>query len=312
LSGAHKSWGVPVASIVLVGAVWISLQLSRTAPVERAAPEVPSSATPDRLEGFRPEAWYLPDDSLLGFVRVEAGPFLMGSDLSRDPLAYDIERFPGDIGAEPVDLTEYYIGRFEVTVAQYAAFAKDADYTLAEPAALEAPPDHPVARVAWTEALAYVRWLDGTLRTGDGATPPALRALLDGGWRVALPDEAQWEKAARDGDGRIYPWGDEPRDGAANFGARGAVPVGSFPCAECPFGLADMAGNVWEWTSSPYQPYPTFGESEAIDLDSEALWVMRGGSFRDDERNVRAAARGGADPGARRDFIGFRVALVHD
>ena len=88
--------------------------------------------------------------------------------------------------------------------------------------------------------------------------------------------------------------------------------MGSFECPECPFELADMSGNVWEWTRSPYQPYPY---SDADDLESvgqEALWVMRGGSFGDPEQYMRAANRGGADPGARRPFIGFRVALVRD
>jgi formylglycine-generating enzyme required for sulfatase activity len=70
-----------------------------------------------------------------------------------------------------------------------------------------------------------------------------------------------------------------------------------------------MSGNVWEWTRSPYQPYPYAESDDTAGLDVEALWVMRGGSFQDTPRNVRAAARGGADPGARRPFIGFRVVI---
>jgi formylglycine-generating enzyme required for sulfatase activity len=110
-------------------------------------------------------------------------------------------------------------------------------------------------------------------------------------------------------DARIWPWGNEPRRDRANFGTRGPAPVGSFDCPECPFGLADMAGNVWEWTRSPYQPYPLQASGASVDLQAEALWVMRGGSFMDNEQNVRAAVRGGADPGARRPFIGFRVVI---
>jgi formylglycine-generating enzyme required for sulfatase activity len=70
-----------------------------------------------------------------------------------------------------------------------------------------------------------------------------------------------------------------------------------------------MSGNVWEWTRSPYQPYPFDTGNDRDGLDADALWVMRGGSFADAERNVRAATRGGGDPGVRRPFIGFRVAI---
>src|SRR5690606_19128607 len=97
----------------------------------------------------------------------------------------------------------------------------------------------------WTDALAYARWLDRTLRDWPGTPPPLARAL-EGGARVSLPSEAEWEKAARGTDGRIWPWGDEPARGLANFGARGTAPVGSYACESCPYGLADMAGNVWE------------------------------------------------------------------
>ena len=86
--------------------------------------------------------------------------------------------------------------------------------------------------------------------------------------------------------------------------------MGSYECPECPLGLADMAGNVWEWTRSPDQPYPYDATDDGEGLEAEALWIMRGGSFRDGQSGVRAAMRGRADPGVRRAFIGFRLALV--
>jgi formylglycine-generating enzyme required for sulfatase activity len=178
-----------------------------------------------------------------------------------------------------------------------------------DPSTLPVRPDLPVAHVAWTDALAYARWLDGRLRASD-RTPPEIAASLRAGWRISLPTEAQWEKAARGTDGRVFPWGDEPRAERAAFGVRGPVPVGTYGCPECPYDLYDMAGNVWEWTRSPYQPYPYDEADDHLDLESEALWVMRGGSFGDPPRHVRAANRGGADPGARRPFLGFRVAIV--
>ena len=89
----------------------------------------------------------------------------------------------------------------------------------------------------------------------------------------------------------------------------GARPVGDVGCPECPWGVLDMSGNVWEWTLTPFRAGPYDPTASPPDLREDALWVMRGGSFTDPERNVRAAVRGGADPGARRPFIGFRVAI---
>jgi formylglycine-generating enzyme required for sulfatase activity len=70
-----------------------------------------------------------------------------------------------------------------------------------------------------------------------------------------------------------------------------------------------MSGNVWEWTRSPSQPYPYDPNDDRTNLDADALWVMRGGHYGDGPRNVRTTTRGAADPGARRAFIGFRVAV---
>lgn len=271
----------------------------------RAAP--PPAATPAELAGFRAAAWFLPDDARLGFVEIPAGPFSMGADRAAAPEAFDNERWSAASGRGTVNLPAYLIGRYEVTVAQFAAFVAATGFA-ADPRALEGPPDHPVANVSWPDALAYCRWLDAELR-GAAHTPPPLAERLRAGWQVTLPNEAQWEKAARGTDARRYPWGDEMRRERANHDSRAATPAGSVPCPECPYGLLDMSGNVWEWTRSPYQPYPFDDEDDGDDLDADALWVMRGGSFTDPPRNLRTTTRGGADPGARRPFIGFRVAV---
>lgn len=250
-----------------------------------------------------PAAQALPE-----FVAIAAGPMTMGADPARDPQAFDNERWSAAQGEGTLDLPLFYLSRTEVTVASFNAFVAA---TAAKPdrRALDAPAAHPVAFVSWPDALAYCRWLEAVLKASP-QTAPEIAQRLRGGWRVSLPTEAQWEKAARGGDRRIYPWGDTPRRDRANYESTAPVPAGQLACPECAYGLTDMAGNVWEWTRSPYQPYPYDEGDDRAGLEADALWVMRGGAFNDQVRLVRASARGAAEPGARRAFIGFRVALT--
>ncbi|HIE91672.1 MAG TPA: hypothetical protein EYQ83_01935 [Acidobacteria bacterium] len=298
--------GLSVLALLVVGvAGWLWAER----PDQAATGDTQSSvvALPAALAGFRAGAWFLPDDVRLGFVEVPAGTFLMGNDARTDPMAFDNERWSAGQAQGRLDLVSFYIGRYEVTVAQFGAFAADAGVDVGVDT-LQGPPDHPVSSVSWPDALAYCRWLDRVLRQSS-ETPSELTRLLDAGWRVTLPTEAQWEKAARGTDGRVFPWNGPPGRAHANYGGEGTAPVGTFPCPECPFGLFDMSGNVWEWTRSPYQPYPFSAADDRDRLGDDALWVIRGGSFSDTERNVRAAVRGGADPGVRRPFMGFRVVI---
>jgi formylglycine-generating enzyme required for sulfatase activity len=267
-------------------------------------------ALPSELPGFRPDLWYLPDDSALGFVEIPGGAFTMGSDPAVDRLAFDVERWSARRRQGVVDLPVFRLARTEVTVAQYGAFVNETGHPVVDERALAGPPDHPVTFVSWTDAVAYAGWLDEALRRRVADLPPTLGGLVNDGWRVTLPTEAQWEKAARGDDGRVWPWGMEPRTDRANFRSGATVPVGSFACPECPYPVFDLSGNVWEWTRSPYQPYPYDDSDDGAGLDATAAWVMRGGSFADPAQHVRAANRGARDPGARLAFVGFRVALV--
>ena len=298
---------VPLAALGLVTAVWIALSNAGSLPQSPLISDDTVNGNPEEVPGFLAEVWQLPDDPLLGFVEIAAGSFLMGSDAVIDPMAFDIERWSSTNAQAVLELPTYYIGRFEVTVAQMRSFVQATGYPI-DGQALGGAPGHPATFISWPDALAYSRWLDEILRTSPD-TPEVLSTLLEGGGQVTLPTEAEWEKAARGSDGRIYPWGSEPRPDRATYQARGTTAVGSHQCPECPFGLSDMAGNVWEWTRSPYQPYPYDPIDDFEDLENESLWVMRGGSFTDTAHIVRGANRGGADPGARRAFIGFRIAI---
>jgi formylglycine-generating enzyme required for sulfatase activity len=242
------------------------------------------------------------------FVEIAAGPFTMGAGRSLTPDAFDNERWSPSADEGTVSLPTFHLARHEVTVAEFRVFAATTGWR-GDARALAGAPNLPVAYVSWPDALAYCRWLTSRLPMATNL-PPAIADRLRTGWRVSLPSEAQWEKAARGGDRRLFPWGDEPRPDRARYGADAPVPVGSYPCPECAFGLEDMAGNVWEWTRSPSQPYPYDETDDRTGLDADALWVIRGGGFADPARLIRTTARGAAEPGARRAFIGFRVALV--
>ncbi len=254
---------------------------------------------------FDPEAWHLPKDDLLGFVEILSGKFLMGSDPEQDKRFFDRER-PQH---EP-DLDAYYIARYPVTVGQWRVFVKDDKYESNNERSLEGIETHPVRYVSWHDAIAYCRWLDEKLRTWEN-TPDSLADQLKRGWRVTLPSEAQWEKAARGEDGRIYPWGDEfdkEKTNMVETGIDTTSPVGSFPGGASPYGLLDMSGNVREWCSSLYGKYPYDAKDGREDMTSEGSRVLRGGSFFNDPQFVRCAFRDfGLYPGFRDFDFGFRV-----
>jgi formylglycine-generating enzyme required for sulfatase activity len=248
------------------------------------------------------------DGPMPEFVEIPGGAFVMGANPASDALAYDNERWSATQGEGSTLVAPFYIARHETTVAAFSEFVLRSGWK-ADARALAAPPAHPVAFVSWPDALAYCRWLEAQLKQSP-TTPPALRDRLHAGWLVTLPTEAEWERAARGGDRRRYPWGDELGSGRANYGGHGTMPVGTFACGDCAYGLADMSGNVWEWTSSPFQPYPYTPDDDRANLEADALWVIRGGGYGDEPRLIRTTARGGADPGARRPFIGFRPVIA--
>ena len=254
-------------------------------------------------------------------VLVPAGEFLMGSDPAKDAGAYDNEQ-PQHVLALP----EVYLSRTPVTNAQYLAFVLSTGGRAPGhwPRGKPRPGrgDRPVVDVTWYEACAYCRWLAGVT-----------------GRPYRLPGEAEWEKGARGGfpparggdvrplrsagGARIYPWGDQWDAARCNArpGGRGDVtPAGAYPEGASPYGLLDMAGNVWEWTRSlwgedwrapdfryPYDPADGREDASAGDRVSR---VVRGGAFVNGPRLVRCAARGSVNPHLASRYLGFRVCAV--
>lgn len=294
--------GIGVMSVAILFVAW---NLGRQAEESNAVPE---TVVAQSLNGFRSDAWMLPDEDMLGFVEIPAGTFTMGSNPALDRMAYENERWSASRRQGSVELPTFYISRYEVTIAQYRAFAV-ATNLQTEVTASNVAGDLPVVRVTWPEALAYGRWLEQQLKQ-SAQTPPVLQQLLQSGARVTLPSEAEWEKAARGSDGRVFPWGSQPRTELANFDGSEVLAVGSVNCEACAHGLSDMSGNVWELTRSPMQDYPYDATDDRDNLATDALWVMRGGSYADAINNVRTAVRGGVDPGVRNNTIGFRVVIT--
>jgi formylglycine-generating enzyme required for sulfatase activity len=251
-----------------------------------AEPVKPAQAHPT------PEVFTLSQPIHLELVRVPAGEFLMGSDPAIDGDTRDDEQ-----PQQRVQVPELYIGRYPVTVAQFRAFVEATGFRPRNPDSLRAPDDHPVVWVSRRETLAFCEWLS-----------------RETGWAFRLPTEAEWEKAARGADGRIWPWGnrwDGARCNTRESGTGGTTPVGHFsPAGDSPYGAADMAGNVWEWCQSLYQPYPYQAGDGREDLGANGPWVLRGGSRLDARDYARCARRNRSPQDFGYDDVGFRVVLA--
>jgi len=260
---------------------------------------------------FDPALWHLPAEPLLGFRPITAGVFTMGSDKSKDDMARESESPPHSL-----ELPGFFMARWPVTVAQFAAFVQFSSYA-PQSRSLQGNPNHPVVYVNWQGAIAYCQWLNERLKaiapqrltqlkSGEPDQNEAVfwQGLAEGTLHVTLPSEAEWEYAARGSDGCRYPWGNEPNPQKANYddtGINETSAVGCFPAGVSPFGIEDLSGNVWEWTRSVYEgyPYPEQGtkRQQREDLKAEGRRVLR------------CAARNGYDPGSRNGDLGFRVVV---
>jgi len=166
-------------------------------------------------------------------IEIPAGPFLMGSDKSRDPKARNEE-----LPQHEVSLPRYWMNKTPVTVAQFRAYVQASGIAW-KYFAHQGEEDYPIQDVTWYEALAYCEWLTGLWRASGH---------IDAKEVALLPSEAEWEKAARGMDGNIYPWGDEPDARRCNVDSSvgDKTPVGAnSPQGDSPYGCVDMAGNIY-------------------------------------------------------------------
>ncbi|WP_374689380.1 formylglycine-generating enzyme family protein [Promineifilum sp.] len=241
---------------------------------ERLREDAQLDTRPPRIDGYHHD---VADTDL---VRVPGGPFPYG-----------------ETPVEHLDLPTFHIGRTPVTNAAYKRFLDaNPDHRVPflddgdawpynwDPVARLYPAgrdDHPVVLVSWDDARAFCGWAG-----------------------LRLPTEQEWEKAARGVDARRYPWGDDDADPAlANYGGNAGetTPVEVYsPDSDSPYGAADMAGNVWEWTASPYDEDGPASVSGAR--------TLRGGAWDSEELELESNFRRGREPELRAPNVGFRVA----
>ena len=273
---------------------WIFVSLLATACL------LPTCLLWNNQSSARAQAPTAPD----GMIRVPAGEFVMGSDNGAQH----------EKPAHKVLLDSYYIGLHEVTNAEYHAFwiADGGENSAHTPVSYgdtlgaenwhkiaETKPNYPVVGVSWHNAVAYAKWAG-----------------------KRLPTEAEWEKAARGTDNRLWPWGN-----AFSLRIRGAnihanvwdvgdgyrerpAPVGTYPTGASPYGVLDMAGNVWEWVADWYsESYYHWGASQnPKGPERGGRRVVRGGSWANGAQLAQCSNRMGHYPAVGTSFIGFRLA----
>jgi formylglycine-generating enzyme required for sulfatase activity/tRNA A-37 threonylcarbamoyl transferase component Bud32 len=282
-------------------------------PAIRAAQDVPkagvpakafSAATDSPAAAVVPKAGHALPMQRIAMTAIRGGTFFMGS-AENDALSKSDER-----PRRRVEITTFFIGTYPVTQRLYRQ-------VMGTNPSRPVGDELPVNLVSFLDAIEFCNRLSE--RSGiipayrvDGK---ALKWNQDAnGYR--LPTEAEWEFAARGSDGRIYPWGNEAPSSQVAWNnsplaRKGPSPVGYYPSGASPFGLLDMAGNVWEWCWDWYGDY-TFTPHQNSDPpgpSSGSRRVLRGGSWQvADAPRLRAAARYCLPPDQKKVDIGFRCA----
>ena len=220
-------------------------------------------------------------------IYIPEGEFTIGSPAREG----DADEHP----AHKVFLSGYWIGKTEVTFSQFDAFCQETG--------LEKPEDEgwgrgerPVIYVSWKEANHFCAWLEKKT-----------------GFAFRLPTEAEWEKAARD----RFPWGNTPpASDLANFNKEimKTNTVGSYPQGASPYGVLDMAGNVWEWMADWYDGdyYKNSQENDPQGPERGSERSVRGGSWANNTEFIRSANRSRENPNSKLNILGFRLGLTCD
>jgi formylglycine-generating enzyme required for sulfatase activity len=266
-------------------------------PAEEAAEPAPEFQ-PGQISELEERAQFINfENSLRGqMIFVPSGQFVMGSEA--------IDAAPNERPPTRVTVSRYYLSRHLITNADYEQF----DPSHVRKRAAGTGDRHPVVYVSSLEAIKFCQWLSARERK-----------------RYRLPTEAEWEYAARGTDGRRYPWGDYGgRGDLANFADKNTVfawsdreiddgyaessPVGVFPLGASPFGLQDMAGNVWEWCIDYYEAYRGAPKINPRGPTCGAKRVYRGGSWKSRFNSLRTTARGSNAPNFSCNDLGFRIA----
>ncbi len=225
------------------------------------------------------------------WVRIEGGTFWMGAQTKdQNERNFDREAYDDESPVRQVRIVPFLLGRYPVTVAEYAGFVEVGGHQPEDWRSQLRHPNRPVIGVSWHDAGAYCQWAS-----------------------CRLPTEAEWEFAARNGaQGTKYPWGNEKPDAdRANFGEGGAghpTPVGLYPAGATRGGVQDMAGNVWEWVADWYDRYPAEPSTNPTGPGSGSDKMLRGGSWFSDPRDLRSSSRVWLQPEDRGYGIGFRRA----
>ncbi len=244
---------------------------------------------------FNPDNFYLPVEEDLGFERIPAGRFMIGSDKNNDPDATSDE-----LQQREVTIKEFWMARYPVTVVQFRLFLDDSGYEVNREnwCQYNTINNHPVVMASWEDAKAYCTWLT--------------EKLADHKWKIRLPSEAEWEYAAKGGSNTIYSYGKKPDSNKMNYSETkigSTSPVGCFPGGVARRMIQDMHGNVWEWCEDwyhdNYDGVPTDGSAWVNPQGS--FRVLRGGSWSYLARGCRAANRSYNFPSVRYGSFGFRL-----
>jgi formylglycine-generating enzyme required for sulfatase activity len=234
---------------------------------------------------------YKPIDMENYWVTIPAGEFQMGSTYKEIAEGEGTCQICDAMDEKPrhlVSLDTYQIGKYEITIRQYTQCVRagvcTGTYDIGDD-----KETYPAINVNWDDAMTFCAWVGGR-----------------------LPTEAEWEKAARGVDGRIYPWEGDPSAELLNYRNNngGIVEIGSYPNGVSPYGIFDLAGNVWEWVYDWYSEsyYSDSPKENPTGPETGIYRVLRGGSWNDGDSVVRSANRHFQYPSNSNGFIGFRCA----